>query len=397
MDIELKISGEIIDVRDGTHDSPKYIENGYPLITSKNLKNGKIILDDANLISKDDFDKINKRSKVDKGDILYSMIGTIGNFSIVESQPDYAIKNVALFKFENDIVYNRYFYYVLSSNFVKQQIELQQKGGTQKFVTLKILRNLKIPLPPLTTQKRIAKILDQAAALKEKTELLLKEYDSLAQSIFLDMFGDPGLNPKGWKTDVFGEYIDVLTDYHANGSYQTLNKHVTLKTEKNFALMVRTTDLENNNFDKGVNYITEDAYKFLTKSKVFGGEIIINKIGSAGKVYLMPFLNRPVSLGMNAFLLRLNKKMDVLFAYFFLTSKFGEWQISKRVKGAVTKTIRKDAVRAIPFIVPPIELQNQFSEKIALIEQQKALAKQELAESEALFACLLQKAFKGEL
>ncbi|TXD53592.1 restriction endonuclease subunit S [Polaribacter sp. IC066] len=161
--------------------------------------------------------------------------------------------------------------------------------------------------------------------------------------------------------------------------------------------MVRTTDLENNNFEQGVNYISETAYKFLSKSKVYGGEIIMNKIGSAGKIYLMPCLKRPVSLGMNAFMLRLNENMNTLFAYFYLTTKFGVWQISKRVKGAVTKTIRKDAVRAIPIIVPPINLQNQFAEKIGLIEQQKKLAKQELQESEDLFNCLLQKAFKGEL
>jgi len=397
MDIELKICGEIIDVRDGTHDSPKYVDKGFPLITSKNLKNGKIILDDANFVTKEDYDSINKRSKVDRGDILYSMIGTIGNFSLVEDEPIYAIKNVALFKFNDAAVFNKYFLYVLSSNFVKQQIELQQKGGTQKFVTLKILRNLQIPLPPLKTQQRIAGILDNAAALRDKTAQLLIEYNLLAQSIFLEMFGDPGLNQKKWQIEEFGKYINVLTDYHANGSYQILNKNVELFSDKNFALMVRTTDLENNDYEEGVNYISEEAYNFLKKSKVYGGEIIMNKIGSAGKVYLMPYLNRPVSLGMNAFLLRLNENMNSLFAYYYLTTNYGEWQINKRVKGAVTKTIRKDAVRAIPIIVPPIELQIQFADKIALIEQQKALAKQELLESEDLFNCLLQQAFKGEL
>lgn len=264
--------------------------------------------------------------------------------------------------------------------------------------------NKEIPFPKIDlennyskTQKHIAQILDDAAALRDKTKLLLEEYDALAQSIFLDMFGDPGVNDKNWKFEEFGSYINVLTDYHANGSYQILSKNVELSNDKDYALMVRTTDLENNNFETDVNYITEKAYNFLKKSKVYGGEIIINKIGSAGKVYLMPYLDRPVSLGMNAFMLRLKPSMNSLFAYFYLHTKYGEWQISKRVKGAVTKTIRKDAVRAIPIIVPPIELQNQFAEKIALIDQQKALAKQELQESEDLFNCLLQKAFKGEL
>jgi len=259
------------------------------------------------------------------------------------------------------------------------------------------LKKIKFNYPPLTTQKRIAQILDNAAALRDKTQQLLTEYDQLAQSIFLEMFGDPGINLKEWKIENFGKHIDVLTDYHANGSYKILSKNVELTTNPDYALMVRTTDLENNNFEEGVNYISEKAYHFLSKSKVFGGEIIINKIGSAGKVYFMPHLNRPVSLGMNAFMIRLRPSMNNIFAFFHLQTKYGEWQINKRVKGAVTKTIRKDAVREIPFIVPPIKLQNQFAEKIALIEQQKVLAKQELQQSEDLFNCLLQKAFKGEL
>ncbi len=75
---ELKPLGQICDVRDGTHDSPKFVQDGFPLVTSKNIKNGTIILDDVNFISKEDYDKINQRSKVDKGDILMPMIGTIG-------------------------------------------------------------------------------------------------------------------------------------------------------------------------------------------------------------------------------------------------------------------------------------------------------------------------------
>ncbi|WP_052414899.1 restriction endonuclease subunit S [Jejuia pallidilutea] len=82
------------------------------------------------------------------------MIGSIGNYAIVTESPNYAIKNVALFKFKDENLYNKYFYYVLNSPFLENQIKSQQKGGTQKFVTLKILRNLKIPLPPLDTQKK---------------------------------------------------------------------------------------------------------------------------------------------------------------------------------------------------------------------------------------------------
>ncbi len=264
-------------------------------------------------------------------------------------------------------------------------------------IRLEDINNLKIPIPPIDQQKKIAVILDAADAYRQKTKALIEKYDELTQSLFLDMFGDPVTNPKGWGKVPFGDFIIVLTDYHSNGSYESLRDVVTLKNEPDYALMVRTTDLENNNFKEGVNYIDETAYNHLEKSKVFGGEIIINKIGSAGKVYRMPHLNRPVSLGMNAFLLRFNELVNDTFLYFQLVSSYGEREIQKRVKGAVTKTIRKDAVRELPLISPPLDLQNQFAERVQAIEVQKVQAQASLAQSEDLFNSLLQKAFKGEL
>ena len=255
----------------------------------------------------------------------------------------------------------------------------------------------KVKVPLLAEQQQVAAILDAADSLRQKDQQLVEHYTTLSQSLFLDMFGDPVTNPMGWERNEFGNNINVLTDYHANGSYEVLKKNVELKNEKDYALMVRTTDLENNNFRNNVIHISQDAYEYLEKSKVYGGEIIISKIGSAGKVFLMPKLDKPVSLGMNTFLLRFNKSLNNIFAYYLLTSKFGEIEMGKRIKGAVTKTIRKDAIREISIIVPPITLQNQFAERIAIIEQQKQQAHANLEKSEALFNSLLQRAFNGEL
>jgi len=104
--------GEIADVRDGTHDSPKETIDGKYLITSKHIKNGKIDFSKAYKISLDDFEAINKRSKVDKYDILFSMIGTIGEMVIVDFEPDFAIKNVGLFKTRNKDLSKWIYYYL---------------------------------------------------------------------------------------------------------------------------------------------------------------------------------------------------------------------------------------------------------------------------------------------
>ncbi|MBF4354487.1 restriction endonuclease subunit S, partial [Vibrio anguillarum] len=149
-------AGKVIDIRDGTHDSPKPVEVGIPLVTSKNLKNGKIDFSICTNISAEDHEQISKRSVVDDGDILYAMIGTIGNPVIVQGDRDFSIKNVALFKFSKSQVYNRYFYHLLGSSLVTQQLEKNARGGTQKFVSLGNIRALQIPLPPLEEQKRIA-------------------------------------------------------------------------------------------------------------------------------------------------------------------------------------------------------------------------------------------------
>ena len=97
-DWEMKKLGDVYDVRDGTHDSPKYQDEGYPLITSKNLKTGYLDFKKVKYISKQSLEKINERSKVNLGDVLFAMIGTIGNPVVVDSLSDFAIKNVALFK-----------------------------------------------------------------------------------------------------------------------------------------------------------------------------------------------------------------------------------------------------------------------------------------------------------
>jgi type I restriction enzyme M protein len=148
--------GELCDVRDGTHDSPKYVLEGYPLITSKNLKNGFIDFANANLISREDLDAINRRSKVDGGDILMPMIGTIGNPVIADVSRDYAVKNVALIKFYKDSrIDNRFLKHVLAHAEMQSSFEDQASGSTQRFIPLSFIRSLPIPLPPLEVQKEI--------------------------------------------------------------------------------------------------------------------------------------------------------------------------------------------------------------------------------------------------
>ncbi len=169
-----KTLGEAFDVRDGTHDSPKYYATGSPLITSKNLKREGLSFEDVNLINADDYAKINQRSAVHKGDVLFAMIGTIGNPTLVTVEPNFAIKNVALFK--NPHGQNSAFlkHYLASAWVITKMIQ-EAKGTTQKFVGLGYLRSFPINLPPVAEQKQIVVKLDALATETQRLESLYRQ------------------------------------------------------------------------------------------------------------------------------------------------------------------------------------------------------------------------------
>ena len=163
------------DVRDGTHDSPKYIDYGFPLITSKNLKdNGTLDLENVNYLNKEDFDKINLRSKVDIGDILFGMIGTIGK-PVRVNRNDFAIKNVALIK-EKGLIKNDYLIHYLQTTSIKKQFANNMDGGTQKFIALEKIRKLKISQPNRDEQLKLVNMFN---LLDKKIELQSQKIEAL--------------------------------------------------------------------------------------------------------------------------------------------------------------------------------------------------------------------------
>ena len=158
---------EVLDVRDGTHDTPKYKNNGIPLITSKNLKNNSIEFEDVKFISEIDAKKINNRSKVDLGDIIFAMIGSIGNPVINTYSEYFCIKNLALFKNFSRKIESFYLYFYLL--FAEKEMKQSAVGGVQSFISLTSLRKYIFPLPPLAEQRRIV---DKLKTAIEKTDEL---------------------------------------------------------------------------------------------------------------------------------------------------------------------------------------------------------------------------------
>ncbi len=208
-------------IADGTHDSPKETEHGRRLVTSKNVKNGRLVLDSAYLISEADFNEINRRSKVDQWDLLLTMIGTVGEVCVVEqAEPDFAIKNVGLLKCGAEHR-AKWLYYFLRSPQGQGLIEQRKKGSTQQYISLTEIRNLPISYPgdeaDLRGMVSALSMLDDRITLLRETNATL---EAIAQALFKSWFVDfdpvrakmTGRAPEGMDEATAALFPDVLEE-----------------------------------------------------------------------------------------------------------------------------------------------------------------------------------------
>ena len=309
-----------------------------------------------------------------QGDLLiYSRLGLhTGAIGLIPESLDDAVVTVDMpvFRYKAIEVNSKYVALVVQNQkFVDKVIEQNPTGAAQtRFHEDKFLQ-LQIPLPPLKVQNEIVEKIEKQKQIIEGAE---KIYDNFC--ISADIF--IGENKP------IGNFITTLTDYHANGSYENLKENARLLDSPNYAVMIRTTDLENNNFETDLKYVDKESYDFLSKTQLFGGEIIITKIGSIGSVFLMSNLNKPATLGMNAFLIRVNDNITLnKYLFYWLITSEGKVKIIEKQLGVNAKTITKDAVRSIEVPLPSLETQRQIVEK--LDKQMQALEGVRLLKSEA--------------
>ena len=185
-----------------------------------------------------------------------------------------------------------------------------------------------------------------------------------------------------FKDIVLREYIDTITDYHANGAYEKLKENIILKYTSDYAIMIRTLNFESNNFDSNLIYINQNEYEYLSKSKVYPDDIIMNKIANPGSVYIMPDLKQPVSLAMNLFLIRFKSTLNQKFMYYLM--HHNEAYIKQFANGTTTKTITKDAVRDLKFYVPEKSIQQKIANVLSSLDSKIELNNKINKELEAM-------------
>lgn len=182
-----------------------------------------------------------------------------------------------------------------------------------------------------------------------------------------------GKLPKGWSIEKIGEYASVITDYVANGSFAALAENVNYKSEPDYAVLIRLTDY-NNNFSGDFVYIDEHAYEFLSKSKLYGNEIIISNVGAnVGTVFKCPKLQKKMSLAPNAIMLKTKGNDD--FYYYWFTSRNGQHSLQSIVTGSAQPKFNKTNFKELLVPVPPLDVQEKIAEYLCDIDKKIELNK----------------------
>ena len=374
--------GDICDVRDGTHDSPKYHDSGYPLVTSKNLSKGFVDFTDCNLISKEDYDKINIRSKVDVGDILMPMIGTVGNPVIVQIEPEFAIKNVALIKFYKDSrVLNKYIKVLLESNYFDRTVLSKIRGGTQKFISLNDIRRLEIILPPISEQLEIVDRIEKVNVLIDTRKEQLEKLDELVKARFVELFDDPQINPNGY---ALVKLSDVAT-YFNGLTYKPEN------VAETGTIVLRSSNIQNSQLD----FVDTVRVDCTVKEKLMVQEndiLMCSRNGSArlvGKVALVKGIKEPMTFG--AFMMIIRSRY-----YSYLMTYFQMDAFRQQIKTGATTTINQITGRMLDEVIiplPPMELVEQFTTFVEQTDKSKLEVQNSLEKLELLKKTLMQKYF----
>lgn len=387
-------SNFVVDVRDGTHDTPKYISEGYPLITSKNLKNNNIDFDKVNYISKEDYEKINLRSKVDIGDVLFSMIGTIGNPVLIKGQTNYAIKNVALFK-DINLINMTFFRFYLETKFVIDKMKKEAKGSTQKFVSLKYLRNFPICYPSLEEQQRIVNIIESLFTkldrAKELIENTLAQFEQNKMAILHKAFTGE-LTAKWRKENNINEknFFNKVKLKNVIKLISGRDVSVSLCNDKSIGIpyILGASNIKDNKFF--IERWIENPVVVSEKN-----DILLSVKGTIGKLYLQK--EEKINISRQIMALRALNDLNTHYLYYFLLRECERLKFEGN--GLIPGISRKD-ILDLNILLPTLEEQqeivNILDKLLAKYNKIKNL-EQQLEKIELLKKAILAKVFRGEL
>ncbi len=323
------------------------------------------------------------------GTLLLSIFATIGRTAVlgIEAATNQAIVGLTV-RDSNK----------LNLDFLRRFLELKTvelegraRGVAQANINGAILKALSIPLPPLAEQRRIAEVLDRAEALRAKRHAAIAQLDSLTQSLFLDLFGDPATNPKGFPKKPLASLVrdDDTINYGVVQPGDDLDEGIPL---------VRVGDLLEGRVShaslKRIAPSIEAAYK---RSRLRGDEILVSCVGSIGVVVLADESVKGFNIARAVARIPLAETTNRIFLAAFLNTDFVQRYFTNELRTVSQPTLNIKQLSETTVVLPPISLQREFARRVTAVEQLKTAHRASLAELDALFATLQHRAFRGEL
>ena len=341
-------------------------------------ESGNLIRDKLGHISEECHAKL-KRSQLEDGDILFSIAGAIGRVAIVtkEMLPANTNQALAIIRINRKDVFLPYIKLILTSPIVRTQFERKKQGVAQLNISLKDLNELEIPLPKFDKQMEYATLFGKVSSVVGAYRQQLQKLDDLVKARFVELFGDPVVNPKGFPCYTVGEVIDF------QGGSQPDKKYFEYEPSPDNIRLIQIRDYKS---DKYITYIPKTmAKRFCTADDIMIGRYgppifqILRGIEGSFNVALMKATPK---MGNREFV-RQFLKQDCLLEYLE--------GLSKRTAGQ--DGIQMDKLKAYPFPYPPIELQKQFAAFVEQTDKSKAAVQKALDEAQLLFDSLMQKYF----
>jgi type I restriction enzyme S subunit len=372
----------------------EFVERGIPFLRVQNIAGGKVNFEHDTLFIDERTHEALSRSRIRPGDLLVSIAGSIGRAGIVPmGSPALNCNQAVAIVRPKEKVYRPFLRFWIESSGAQKQIRNSTVTGTISNLSLSQLGNLLIPLPPLAEQRRIAEVLDKAEALRAKRRATRAQLDSLTQSLFLDLFGDPATNSKGWPLVRLGDQTTKI------GSGSTPTGGEAAYRAEGISL-IRSLNVRDGEFTfKDLAHIGDEQAAKLAGVIVEENDVLLNITGaSVARVCRAPSAVIPARVNQHVCIIRPKPTLNAVFLEQFLLAEQTKRRLLKiGGAGATREAITKAQIEGFEAICPPIDLQREFARRVAAVEKLKTAQRAALAELDALFASLQHRAFRGEL
>ena len=381
--------GEVcIQITDGSHNPPSGVEQSeYLMLSSKNIDDDFITLDSPRFLSYSDYIAENKRTTVSEGDLLMTIVGTIGRVSIVPAGLNGIClqRSVAVIKPNKEIINNRYLMYQLQN--MRPFLEKEARGVAQKGIYLKQVSQLDIKLPELEHQMQIVKVLDKVSKLIFLRRQQLAKMDELVKARFVEMFGEPVQNPNCWKTE---NLLDL--GYCKNG----MNFHRDDCGTEIHCLGVG--DFKNHSTIRDVGSLPFISLNELPTSEYLlqdGDIVFVRSNGNkelVGRCLAIYPAKIPVTYSGFCIRYRLTSN-KITVSYLLRVLKADSVRKKMTGRGANIQNLNQQILAQLVVPIPPLSLQNQFAAFVERVDQQKQTVQQSLEKLELMKKALMQEYF----